>query len=72
MCPHLFWHSYLFKDKLGEDPLFEADIIIENGKIIDVGENLTRTPNDHVIDAQGRHITPGIITFSQLIRRVSF
>ncbi len=38
-----------------------TDIIIDNGKIIEIGENLKTPPNFSVIDASNKHITSGII-----------
>tara|TARA_B100001248_G_scaffold80419_2_gene58383 strand:+ start:1052 stop:4039 length:2988 start_codon:yes stop_codon:yes gene_type:complete len=38
-----------------------TDIIIDNGKIIEIGENLKTPPNFTVIDASNKHITSGII-----------
>ncbi|MES2767117.1 MAG: amidohydrolase family protein [Bacteroidota bacterium] len=41
--------------------LQETDVVINNGKIAAIGKNLGNTPADTVIDATGKHITPGII-----------
>ena len=38
-----------------------SDIIIENGKIIEIGKDLKTPNNFSVIDATGKHITSGII-----------
>ena len=43
-----------------EGKLSNADVWIENGKIKAVGKNLN-APNAKVIDATGKHISPGII-----------
>jgi imidazolonepropionase-like amidohydrolase len=40
--------------------LKETDVLIENGKIKQVGKNL-QVPNAKVIDATGKHLTSGII-----------
>jgi imidazolonepropionase-like amidohydrolase len=42
-------------------PLPETDVLIVDGKIRAVGKNLTTPPNARVIDATGKHLTPGII-----------
>jgi dihydropyrimidinase len=39
---------------------FEADLAVQDGKIIQIGKNLTFEP-DQVLDAAGRYILPGII-----------
>lgn len=43
-----------------EGKLNNADVWIENGKIKAVGKNLS-APNAKVVDATGKHISPGII-----------
>lgn len=43
-----------------EGILMETDVLIKNGKIAAVGKNLS-DPSAVVIDAQGKHITSGII-----------
>ncbi|MEO9475264.1 MAG: amidohydrolase family protein [Cyclobacteriaceae bacterium] len=42
------------------EPLEEADVLIGGGKILKVGKNL-EAPDARVIDAMGKHLTPGII-----------
>lgn len=42
-------------------PLFSADLLIQNGKIAEIGERLSPIDGTHVIDAQGCHIYPGFI-----------
>ncbi|MCS7066957.1 MAG: amidohydrolase family protein, partial [Fimbriimonadales bacterium] len=42
-------------------PLPNTDVLIVDGKIRAVGRNLTPPPNARVIDATGKHLTPGII-----------
>jgi imidazolonepropionase-like amidohydrolase len=41
--------------------LKETDVVINNGKIAAIGRNLGNAPVDTIIDATGKHITPGII-----------
>jgi imidazolonepropionase-like amidohydrolase len=41
--------------------LREADLLIEKGKISRVGKNLTGPANALIIDATGKHVTPGLI-----------
>jgi Imidazolonepropionase and related amidohydrolases len=43
-----------------EGVLTGADVLIKNGKIAAVGKNLS-DPSARVIDATGKHVTPGII-----------
>ena len=38
-----------------------GDMLVIDGKIVEVGNNLTGTKGAHVIDGQGLHVTPGII-----------
>jgi imidazolonepropionase-like amidohydrolase len=41
--------------------LENADIIIQKGKILQVGKNLTAPKGAKEIDAKGKHLTPGLI-----------
>jgi imidazolonepropionase-like amidohydrolase len=41
--------------------LANADILVKNGKIAEVGTNLRAGSNARVVDATGRFVTPGII-----------
>lgn len=41
--------------------LESADVLVENGKIKSVGPGLNAPANATIIDAAGRHLTPGII-----------
>ncbi len=43
-----------------EGILKNADVLIENGKIKAVGKNLS-SPNAKIIDATGKHLSPGIV-----------
>ncbi len=44
-----------------EGILENADILIENGRFSAIGKNLAAPSGAMVIDAQGKHITPGLI-----------
>lgn len=44
-----------------DKPLPNTDVLIEDGKIRAVGKNLQAPPNARIIDATGKHLTPGII-----------
>ncbi len=44
-----------------EGILQDADVFIQNGKITQVGKDLKTPAGITVIDAQGKHVTPGII-----------
>jgi imidazolonepropionase-like amidohydrolase len=41
--------------------LQNADVLIRNGKIAGVGQNLKASPNARIIDATGKYVMPGII-----------
>jgi imidazolonepropionase-like amidohydrolase len=44
-----------------EGVLENTDVLISKGKIVRIGKNITATPNAKVIDASGKHLSPGII-----------
>ena len=44
-----------------EGTLPEADLLIIDGKIERVGRNLDAPDGAHVIDATGKHVTPGLV-----------
>ncbi len=57
--------NYLLKNATvwtneAEGILEEADVLIENGKIAQVGQNLS-SRSATIIDAQGKHVTSGVI-----------
>ncbi len=41
--------------------LENADVLVQKGKIVNVGSNLSAPSNAVVIDGAGKHVTPGII-----------
>lgn len=41
--------------------LENADLLVRQGRIVEVGQNLRAPRNATVIDAEGRHVTPGLI-----------
>jgi len=41
--------------------LLDADLLVENGKIVAVGNSLTAPEGAQVIEATGKHVTPGLI-----------
>jgi len=43
------------------EPLSNTDLLIRGGKIAAIGRNLDAPSNARVIDASGKHVTPGII-----------
>ncbi|WP_130734563.1 amidohydrolase family protein [Flavobacterium sp. J27] len=43
-----------------EGTLTETDVLIQNGKITQIGKNLS-APNAKIVDATGKHLTAGII-----------
>jgi len=47
---------------MGEQGILEgADLLIRNGEVAEVGQNLSAPGNATVIDADGKHVTPGLI-----------
>ena len=45
----------------------DADVLIQNGKIVEVGPNLAAPPDAVVIDAHGKPVTPGLmVSWTQL------
>jgi len=45
----------------GPQGVFEGDLLLRSGKIAAVGRNLSAPANAVVVDAQGKHVAPGII-----------
>ncbi|GJM59996.1 dihydroorotase [Persicobacter diffluens] len=45
---------------VNEDKIFQADVLIKDGKIAKIGEKLTEVA-DETIDATGLHLLPGVI-----------
>lgn len=39
----------------------QADFRVEAGRIVEVGQNLEPRPGSEIVDAGGRHVTPGLI-----------
>ncbi len=39
----------------------DADLLIQNGRVAEVGQNISAPDNSVVIDAEGKHVTPGLI-----------
>ncbi len=46
---------------VNEDKIFQADVLIRDGKIAKVGENLSEESYDEHLDATGLHLFPGMI-----------
>lgn len=44
-----------------EGILDNADLLVENGKVTNIGRNLSAPSGAEVIDARGKHVTPGLI-----------
>lgn len=42
-------------------PLLHADVVIRDGKIAEISNNLIAGPHAHRIDARGKFLTPGLI-----------
>ncbi|MDI9356420.1 MAG: amidohydrolase family protein [Chitinophagaceae bacterium] len=59
-------NSYLIKNTTvwtseEQGILKNTDVLVQNGKITQVGQNITPPTNTTVIDGEGKHLTPGII-----------
>lgn len=48
-------------DATGADPLDDAVLIIENSKIVEIGEDLPLPQRSRIIDATGKTVMPGLI-----------
>lgn len=47
---------------MGPDGILEnADLLVTRGKVAEVGQNLRAPRNAVIIDAEGKHVTPGLI-----------
>jgi dihydroorotase len=46
---------------VNENSTQELDVLIQNGHIERIGKNLQSVPADHVIDAKGTYLMPGVI-----------
>ena len=47
---------------MGPDGILEnADLLVTNGEISEVGQNISAPGDAYVIDAEGKHVTPGMI-----------
>src|SRR5690606_9877737 len=44
-----------------EGILENTDILIQDGKIVEIGSDLSAPEEAYTIDAQGKHVTPGLI-----------
>lgn len=58
--------SFLFKGATiwtleKEGTLTETDVLVQNGKIARIGKNISAPSNVIVIDAKGKHLTPGLV-----------
>jgi imidazolonepropionase-like amidohydrolase len=58
--PTLIQHGHVFTEGAA-GALTDADILISNGKIVQVGANITPPPGATVIDAHGKPVTPGLM-----------
>ena len=45
----------------GQGVLENADMLLEDGEVVEVGQNLDAPRNAVEIDAEGKHVTPGLI-----------
>jgi imidazolonepropionase-like amidohydrolase len=52
-------NAHIYTGTGGE--IAEGDLLLREGKIVEVGEKLTAPPDAQVIDATGKFVTPGLI-----------
>lgn len=57
---------------LGSSHQGKADIAIEQERIVDIAENITATPNDHVIEANGLVVAPAFVDVHVHLREPGF
>lgn len=57
---------------LGSSRQGKADIAIEQERIVDIAENITATPNDHVIEANGLIVAPAFVDVHVHLREPGF
>jgi dihydroorotase len=55
--------AYLIKNAqiVNENNVYQADVVIENEIIKEIGESISPKPNYIIIDAEGLHLLPGVI-----------
>ena len=46
---------------VNEGRIFRGDVLVENGRIAKIGENLASESTDKRIDATGKYLLPGVI-----------
>jgi imidazolonepropionase-like amidohydrolase len=47
---------------MGDQGIMEnADLLVRQGRVVEVGQNLRAPRNATIIDAEGKHVTPGLI-----------
>lgn len=46
---------------VNENTIQESDVLISNGHIVRLGSDLQHLPATRIVDAQGRHLLPGVI-----------
>ncbi|MBR2368090.1 MAG: dihydroorotase [Alistipes sp.] len=57
---------------LGSSRQGKADIAIEQERIVEIAENITSTPNDHVIEANGLVVAPAFVDVHVHLREPGF
>lgn len=57
---------------LGSSRQGKADIAIEQERIVDIAENITATPNDHLIEANGLVVAPAFVDVHVHLREPGF
>ncbi len=66
---------YLIKGGVVVDPvsekLFESDLIVENGSIVEIGREL-KDPQAEIIDAGGRYVCPGLLDMHVHLREPGY
>lgn len=58
---HILVHDATIWTSAAQGRIEDADLLITEGKIADVGPNLSAPSDAMVIEAKGKHVTPGLI-----------
>ncbi|WP_119328008.1 dihydroorotase [Cysteiniphilum halobium] len=55
--------KYLIKSPtiVNENKIFVSDVLVKDGRIVEVARDITATPDTKIIDAEGLHLLPGMI-----------
>lgn len=59
--PHLLFRNATVWTSGPQGTIENGDVLVERGKILNVGQHLEAPPDAVIIDAKGKHVTPGLI-----------